>query len=108
MFAECCEELYTSTTNTHEHEHEDKYEQHQDTMTPFRMQEINDAINQLKRGKEADTKGVNAEMIKYSTRRQKHVLRLYNRAIKHHEQPPPNRRDTAIKVIYKNGDLASP
>ena len=33
------------------------------------MQGLNDAIDQLKRGKAADTRGVNAEMIKYSTRR---------------------------------------
>ena len=71
VFAEFCEELHTSTSKTHEHELEDKYEQHQDTMKPFTMQELNDAINQLERGKAADTRGVNAEMIKYSTRRLK-------------------------------------
>ena len=73
--------LICSTTKKHEHEHEDKYEQHQDTLKPFTMQELNDAINQLKRGKAADTRGVNAEMIKYSTRRlTEHLLRLYNKA----------------------------
>ena len=64
VFAEFYEDLNTSTTKKHEHEHEDKYEQHQDTLRPFAMQEIADAINQLKRGKAADTRGVNAEMIK--------------------------------------------
>ena len=61
MFAELYEELYTSTTKTHEHEHEDTYEQHEHTMKPFTMQELNDAINLLKRGKTADTRAVNAE-----------------------------------------------
>ena len=68
VFAEFYEELYTSTTKRHEHEHEDTYEQHHHTVKPFTMQELNDAIH-LKRGRAADTRGVNAEMIKYSTRR---------------------------------------
>ena len=33
----------------------------------------------------------------------KHLLRLYNKAIKHHEQPPPNWRDTTVKVIHTSG-----
>ena len=40
VFAEFNEDHCTSTTRTHEHEHEDQYEQHQDTMKPFAMQEI--------------------------------------------------------------------
>ena len=51
VFAEIREELYTSTTKTHEHEHEVKYEQHQDTVEPFTMEELNDAVNQLNRAK---------------------------------------------------------
>ena len=44
LFAEFCEDLYTSTTKKHEHErNEDKYEQHQDTLKPVTMQELNDA-----------------------------------------------------------------
>ena len=35
------------------------------------MQELNDASNQLARGNVADTRGVNAEVMKYSTRRLK-------------------------------------
>ena len=85
-------------------------QQHQDTMKPFTMQELNDAINQFKRGSAADTIGVNAEMIKYSTRglKKKHLLRLYNKATKLHEQPPPKWRDTTTKFIYKSGYPASP
>ena len=41
VFAELFEDLYTLTTKKHEHAHEDKYEQHQDTMKPFTMQELN-------------------------------------------------------------------
>ena len=51
------EELCESTPKTHEHEA--NFEQHIDTMKPFTMQELNDAINQLKRGKAVDTRGVN-------------------------------------------------
>ena len=80
------------------------------TKKPFTMQELNDAINQLKRGKAADRRGVNADMIKYSTRRliKKHVLRLHSKAIKPHEQLPPNWRDTTINVLCKSGNRASP
>ena len=60
------------------------------------------------RGKAADTRGVNAEMIKHSTGRlNKHVPPQYIKAIKHHEQPP-TWRDTTIKVIYKSGDPSLP
>ena len=48
-------------------------------------------------------------MIKYCTKRlKKHLPRLYNRAIKPHEQPPPNWRDTTVKSVYKSRDSASP
>ena len=77
-------------------------------MKPFSMQDINDAVNHLERGKAADTKGINAEMIKYSTRRlKKYLLRLYNKSIQPHGQPP-NWRDTTIKVEHKSGDPSSP
>ena len=49
-------------------------------MKPFTMQELNDAINQLNRGKARDTREVNAEMIKYSRRLKQHVLRLYKKS----------------------------
>ena len=68
VFAEFYEELYTSTTKTRSHEHEDKYE-HQGTMKPFTLRERNDAINQLKRGKATNTRGVNAKLTEYSTRK---------------------------------------
>ena len=70
VLAELCEELYTQTTKSHEpkHEHENKFERHRDTMEPFTMQELNDAINQLEKGKATDTRGVNADMIKCFTR----------------------------------------
>ena len=42
----------------------------------------------------ADTRGVNAEMIKHYTRRvKKHSLRLYCKVTKPSEEPPPNWRD---------------
>ena len=59
VFTDFYWELYTSTSKTHEHEHEEKYEQHQDTMKPFTMQELNDAINELKRGKTRKWKSEN-------------------------------------------------
>ena len=61
------EELYTSTTKTHHLQH---------TTRPFTMQELDDAVNQLLRSKVADTRGVNAETIKHSSRRIKKTLAL--------------------------------
>ena len=48
-------------------------------------------------------------MIKYSTRRLKHSTHYdcTAKAIKTHEQPPPNWRDTTIKFLHKSGDVAS-
>ena len=46
MFAEFCEVLFTSTTKVHKHE--DNNDQPQHTMTPFTVQELNNAINKLK------------------------------------------------------------
>ena len=50
VLTEFYEELYTSTSKTQEHEHEDNDQLHH-SMTPFTMQELNSAINQLKRAK---------------------------------------------------------
>ena len=54
-------ELYTSTMKTHRHE--DRRNQPQHTMTPFTMQEVVNAINQLKKKKNkgADARGANAK-----------------------------------------------
>ena len=103
VIADFYEELYTSTTKTHEHkhEHENKYEQHQDTMTPFTMQDLNDAINQLKGGKAADTRGVNAKI-------SNKFYDCTKKAIHPNEQPPSNWRETTIKMIFKSGGQASP
>ena len=68
VFAEFYEELYTSTTEIHDHEA--SRNQPQQTMTSFTMHELNDAINQLKKkGEAAYTRGVNAVMVKHSSRR---------------------------------------
>ena len=55
-----------------------------------------------KMGNAANARGVNADMIKHSTRRVKpHLLRPYNKVIKPNEEPPPNWRDTTNKVVYR-------
>ena len=71
-------------------------------MKPFTMQEFSDAINRHKRGKAADTRGVNAVMIKYSNRRLKHTLTttVQQRPSNSHKQPLPNGRS---KVIHMSG-----
>ena len=61
----------------------------QHTIPPITKQELNETINQLKRGsKAADTR---------SQRRDDQTL----------TQPPPNWRDTTIKVLHKSGDPSS-
>ena len=52
---------HTSTTKTRGLE--DSCNRPQHTMTPYTMQALDDAISQLKRGKAADMKGVNADII---------------------------------------------
>ena len=54
----------------HEHEHEYNYNQPQRTMTPFTMQELSYAINQLERSNEHSIRKVKT-----------HRLRLYSKAI---------------------------
>ena len=80
-------------------------------MKPFTMQELNYAMNQLERGKAADTKGISAQMIKYSARGCKTTLTTM--CTLRHQIPratatKPNWRDTAIKVIHKSGEPSSP
>ena len=58
------------------------------------MQELNDAINQRRRGKVADARGVNADTINALPEdSKKHLLRLYNKAINstsnHHHTGEP-------------------
>ena len=67
------------------------------TMTPFTMQELENAINQLKRGKVADTKGFNAGTIQRSTRRV-HTHSYYDCATKSSN----NIRRTATKLAGYN------
>ena len=101
-----CEGLHASTTKTHEHEHEDNYGPLQHTMTPCTMQELHNAINQLKRGKAADTRVLNAEMIKHSNRRVKQHLPQQSHQTK-------RRRATRLagyhdQLRYKSEDPPSP
>ena len=95
VFAEFYDDLCTSTTKKHEHEHEDKSEQPQDSIKQFTRQELNDDINQLKRGEATE-------------KLQKHLLRLYSKDIKPLEQTSPNSRDTTSFFFFsKSGDPTS-
>ena len=106
VFAEIYEDLCTSTTKKHEleHEHEDKYEKHQDTMKPSTMQELNDAnlpTEKRKSGRHERSQRRDDQILYRNS--QKHLIRLFIKAIKPHKPTPPNCRDTTIKVIYKSG-----
>ena len=74
VFAHFGEELYTSTTKTLENEHEDNRDQpptHDDTFHDAGTQQRHQPHQ---KNKAAKTKGVNADMIKHSTRRVKTTL----------------------------------
>ena len=64
------------------------------------MQELNDATDQLKSKRRRHERS--------QKNRNTHLLRLCNKAIEPHEQPPPNWKDATIKVRYKSGDPATP
>ena len=53
------------------HDCEDIRNQPQHAMTAFTTQELDDSINQLKKGKASDTRDVSAEVVKHSSRRVK-------------------------------------
>ena len=95
VFAEIYEELYTSTTTTYDHE--DSHKQSQRTMMPFTMQKIDEAINQLKKTKASDTRGVNTEMIRQQ-KSQKNTCCVCTTKSSSQARHPP---DSTIKVIQK-------
>ena len=78
-------------------------------MTPLTIQEFDNAFSQPRKGTAADTRGFNAEMIKYSTRIVKeHVQRVANKVTRTSEELPPNWLDTTVKVSRKGENPSSP
>ena len=65
-------------------------------------QELVDTINQLRNGQASDTKNVSSAIINHDIRRvtEHLLLRVYNKVIKPSEEPPPNWRDSTVKVVY--------
>ena len=104
-----CELLSTSTTKTHEDEDNCNYEQLQHTMKPFTMQDSTmPSINstEARSCRHEKIQRGNDQILYQQT--QQHLLWPDNHPVKLHQQPPPNRRDTTIKVIRKSGDPSSP
>ena len=102
VFADFLEELYTSSMTTHEHEPEDKYEQLQPTITPFMMQELNNAINQKRqRCRHKRCQRRNDQTLHQKTRKTATTTAQQNRRTK--GGTATKLADMTIIVIYSSG-----
>ena len=70
-------------------------------MTPFTMEELDNAIHQLKKAKLQTREVSTQRCLKYSPEQSNNnSLYLYNTVIQPNEEPPPNSRDTTIKKSF--------
>ena len=71
----------------------------------FTKEEIQDAIDRLKRGKAGDSSGVQTEQLKNCSERTKVTIRqVFNKILLQKDCTPKTRRKIRIQVIYKKSD----
>ena len=69
-------------------------------------EELQTAINKLKKGKSLDNKGIRAEDIKDCDEETREMVRqIFNEIIKRKEFTPEDWKKVTIKVIHKKGDV---
>ena len=69
-------------------------------------EELQNAINKLKKGKSPDNKGIRAEEIKDCDEETREMMRqIFNEVIKKKEFTPEDWKKVTIKVIHKKGDV---
>ena len=69
-------------------------------------EELQNAINKLKKGKSPDSKGIRAEDVKGCDEETREMVRqIFNEIIKRKEVTPEDRKKVTIKVIHKKGDV---
>ena len=69
-------------------------------------EELQTAINKIKKGKSPDTNGIRAEDIKACDDETREMVRqIFNEIIKRHEFTPEDWKKVTIKVIHKKGDV---
>ena len=69
-------------------------------------EELQTAINKLKKGKSPDSKGIRAEDFKACDEETREMVRqIFNEIIKRHEFTPEDWKKVTIKVIHKKGDV---
>ena len=72
----------------------------------FTREELQAAIDRLKKGKAGDSNGIRAEDIKACGEETKEMVRqIFNEVPKQKESTPEAWRRIKIKVIYKKGDV---
>ena len=75
----------------------------------FTTDEIQKAIKTLKKGKAADAKGVNAEMLMNCDEETKELTRdTFNMIIEQNTQTPSTWKEATTKVIHKKGESTQP
>lgn len=123
IFATFYEELYkakTTATNTDDNQFGTTTDRDGDRrgqgdckfrelIPPFTDDEIEKAIDQLKKGRASDRKGLTAEMVKAGKEELKSaLLSLYNDIIKPGTLPPKDWKETIVTVLFKSGDPQLP
>ena len=76
-----------------------------DPIPEFTKNEIQDAIDRLKKGKAKDSSGVRAEQLKNCSDKTKEKIRtIFNEITRQEDFTPKKLAQDPIQVIYKKGD----
>ena len=85
-------------------EHDSQY-----AIPEFTKEELEQAIDQLKKGKACDQRGLVAEMLKAGKQElNSMLLTLYNEVIQSDKLPPKAWKETIVTVLFKSGDPQLP
>ena len=109
VFADFCEELYKAREElVADGDEERRWVTHFE-IPSVTVEEIDQHVRKLKRGKAADTRGVVAEMFKVGGQLLKEVLAdVFTCILVNGDEPPESWRRNGLRVIFKKGDPKLP
>ena len=115
VFAKFYEDLYQGEDDHNDEDmsscidHENADSSQIDTIPEFTTEEVQAAVDRLKKGKARDNSGVRAEQLKSCSKETKEKIRnIFNDIAKQDDFTPNSWRMIRIQVIHKKGDTEDP
>ena len=114
-FAKFYEELYKGEDNCDDEDmsscidHENADSSQTETIPEFTTEEIQAAIDRLKKGKARDSNGIRAEQLKNcSVDTEEKIRTIFNEIVQQEDFTPKSWRRIRIQVVHKKGDREDP